>query len=72
MQRKSTADPINVANMPYNEGKEEYIARVLEFVEEFGFARARQIWNIYVFIKSVYGHAGLMFEAQSTNSSFAI
>ena len=72
MELKSTGDPLNLNNLPYDEKESAFIAKVLEFVDCYHFARPSQTWNVYVFVKSVFGHAGLMFEAHVNSSITSI
>ena len=56
---------------PYAEQKEAYSKRVQEFLDEHGFG-SNENWNVYAFVNSVNGHAGLMFETSDESKSFAI
>ena len=56
---------------PYKEQKEAYSKRVQKFLEDHDFG-SNENWNVYAFVKSVYGHAGLMFETSDEAKSFAI
>ena len=77
--KKESADYIIGANytfMPYSEQKKAYMKRVMDFfietADKFEWPHKNETWNVYVLLKSRFGHARLMFESQTTNSSFGI
>ena len=76
---KESADSIICANftlMPYSEQKTAYMKRVMDFFEktadDFKWPHINETWNVYVLLQSRFGHARLMFESNTTKSSFGI
>ena len=76
---KESADSIIGANytvMAYSEQKRAYMKRVMDFfietADKFEYPHEIETWNVYVLLVSRFGHAGLMFESETTNSSFCI
>ena len=57
----------------YNEQKEEYLKRVMEFfrsmADKYGWSQETEVWNVYLLSESLFGHYALMFEYDKKKES---
>ena len=57
----------------YNEQKEEYLKRVMEFfrsmADKYGWSQETEVWNVYLLSASLFGHYALMFEYDKKKES---
>ena len=76
MQTPDSIIGANYTVMAYSEQKKAYMKRVMDFfietADKFEYPHEMKTWNVYILLVSRFGHAGLIFKSQTTNSSFGM